>query len=390
MAAYDFGPYHPLRPERIDSGFDLLTAAGLWSPDRELVHPDSASLGELTLVHAPEYVDAVRRAGSGDLPEQIHAQFGLSSRDNPPFPDMHNAAALVAGGTVRAVRDVMDGRLDRSFVPAGGLHHAHHARASGFCIYNDPAIAAAVALKEYGARVMYVDLDCHHGDGVQWIFYSEPNVLTVSFHESGRYLFPATGFVEEIGEGAGAGMSVNVPFMRFTRDGSWMDALALLEPLAARFQPDLLISNHGCDTHVWDPLTHLELSTASLHAGARVAQDIAERYAGGRWVALGSGGYDWVRVVPRSWAILWTEMTGRVLPDRLPAEWVDRWRPYADGDMPGSFLDAPEIVPGRIDPQWQRHNADTLRRVAHIHGLDETLKHRSAYISATASGGPDV
>jgi acetoin utilization protein AcuC len=347
LLLYDFGAYHPLRPERVTAGLDLLQSAGLWDPEGERVLAAPAEIPELELVHASDYIRAVEDAGSVGLPASLLAGFGLTQRDNPPFPDMHYAASLVAGGSLVAMRAIMDGSLDHAFFPPGGLHHAHRARAHGFCIYNDAAVAAAAAVRAYGARVLYLDFDCHHGDGVQWLFYTDPRVVTLSFHETTRYLFPGVGGEpNETGDGEGAGTAVNLPFFPFTRDACWQEALdRVLSPLIRCFPADLLITNHGCDTHVWDPLTHLALTTSSLQRQARMAHSIAHEHTRGRWLAVGSGGYDWRRVVPRSWAIVWTEMTGRELPDRLPAAWSERWLAGAEPPHPTTFLDNPEVSP---------------------------------------------
>jgi acetoin utilization protein AcuC len=339
---YDFGPSHPLRPERLSAGLDLLEAVGIYFPSADTPTIGPASRTEIELVHDAAYIDAVIGAGSGDAPSQIYAEYGLHSTDNPPFPSMHEAAAMVTGGTVAAAREIMHGNILHAFNPAGGLHHAWRSRASGFCIYNDPAVAAAVLAEEFGARVFYVDFDCHHGDGVQWIFYEDPRIFTLSFHETGRFLFPGTGYPEEIGQGAGAGTSANVPFAPFTQDASWLQAIeTILPPLVERFAPDILITNHGCDTHDWDPITHLSLSTAAFERQAALVHEIAHSATDGRWMAVGSGGYDWRRVVPRSWAILWSEMSERVLPERLPEEWMQRWDTDARDRMPPTFLDDP-------------------------------------------------
>jgi acetoin utilization protein AcuC len=230
-------------------------------------------------------------------------------------------------------------------------------------------MAALVA--EFDARVLYVDFDCHHGDGVQWIFYDDPRVLTVSWHESGRYLFPGTGDESESGEGAGAGYCVNVPFMPNSRDSSWLASLDILRPLVERFRPDVVVSNHGCDTHDWDPLTHLSLTTESLRRQANLVHDLAHSYCDGRWVAVGSGGYDWQRVVPRSWTILWCVMTEQSLPDSLPADWCDRWLTGASYPETRQFLDPPGVVQSssRAD-EVERINRQTLERVRSIVGLE--------------------
>jgi acetoin utilization protein AcuC len=371
LVTYDFGPSHPLRPERIVAGLDLLSAADIWHPAEETVRPEPSPREELETVHDPAYIQAVEAAGTTGLPARELAQYGLAASDNPAFPSMHQASALVAGGSTEAARLVMAGALTHAFNPAGGLHHALPARASGFCIYNDPAVAAAVAVRGFGARVAYLDFDCHHGDGVQWIFYRDPCVLTISFHESGRYLFPGTGDVAEVGEGPGKGFSVNLPFEPFSQDRQWIEAVdAVVPALVARHKPDVLITNHGCDTHAWDPLTHLALSTASLVHQARVSHQLAHELCAGRWIAVGSGGYEWRRVVPRSWSILWAEMAGRSLPQRLPDSWRERWSAESDKAMPETFLDDESASAGwPRSREIERTNDETLRQLIRTTGL---------------------
>ncbi|GAC1469904.1 MAG: acetoin utilization protein AcuC [Chloroflexota bacterium] len=359
---YDFGSHHPLRPERLVLGLDLLEGAGLWLPGSELLQPVAASDEELERVHAKSYVQAVKRASDiastpGDL-----VPYGLSHGDTPAFSGMHNVSALVAGGTLEATRQILDGSIDHAFNPGGGWHHALRNRASGFCVYNDPALAAASAVREFGARVLYVDFDCHHGDGVQWIFYDDPTVMTVSFHESGRFLFPGTGETDEIGHAEGRGFSVNMPFAPYTQDEGWIEALRSVVPAAAeRFRPDLLITAHGADTHIWDPLTHLCLTTDSFVEQARLAHETAHAYTRGRWLAVGSGGYDWRRVVPRSWAIVWAEMSDRTIAPDIPAQWLARHGRFDGSDLPQAFFDGDDLrvpLPDRLDVDSM--NAATL------------------------------
>ena len=332
--AYDFGPQHPLRPERMRTSLDLIQSLGLGpSGDQPLV-ATGASNEELYLVHDAEYVAAVERLDLfGDaMPMAGEARrWGLGPGDCPAFAGMHAVSALIAGGSLHALRAVMDGGTQHAFNPAGGLHHAMADRASGFCIYNDPAVAIADALRHGDVRVLYLDFDAHHGDGVQAAFYSDPRVLTFSIHETGRHLFPGTGFVEELGEGAGRGYSLNLPVEPFTEDGSWLECLALLlEPMAQWFRPDVIVSQHGCDSHAWDPLTHLRISTRAFARQAQMVHTLAHQVTDGRWLALGGGGYDWVRVVPRSWSIIWAEMSGQALPEEVPPPWRDRWAPDAE------------------------------------------------------------
>src|SRR5450756_1238639 len=247
---YDFGPSHPLSPRRFGPGIDLLRAVGA-APG---LAPEPAADDELEWLHAPGYVAAVRRF-SADADRQSEA--GIGPGDDPAFAGMHEAAATVAGGSIRAIEAILRGDVEHAYHPGGGLHHAMRARASGFCIYNDVALAIARA-RAAGLRVLYIDLDVHHGDGVQALHYHDPGVMTISFHESGRSLFPGTGSVSEMGEGIAAGTSVNVPLEPLTGPEAWLAAVRAVVPsLAAAFGPDLIVSQHGADGHVWDPLAHL-------------------------------------------------------------------------------------------------------------------------------------
>ncbi|HEX8969405.1 MAG TPA: acetoin utilization protein AcuC, partial [Chloroflexota bacterium] len=262
---YDFGPQHPLRPERIVASFDLIDALGIGPRADQQLGPPGATLDELHLVHEPAYVDAVQRLdlfADDPLLAAEAERWGLGPGDSPAFMGMHATSALIAGGTLHGLRGVLDGAFEHAFNPAGGLHHALRGHASGFCVYNDAAIAIAAALREREARILYLDFDAHHGDGVQAAFYDEPRVLTFSIHETGRHLFPGTGFSHELGEGLGRGYSLNLPVEPFTEDASWLESLQLLlMPVAEWFAPDAIVSQHGCDSHHWDPLTDLRLST---------------------------------------------------------------------------------------------------------------------------------
>ncbi len=369
--AYDFGSQHPLRPERITLGVDLLRETGLWRPDGRGLPPDGVDRRELETVHSPGYIRTVEEASVGWFPAGELIRYGLGPGDTPAFPGMHDAAAVITAGTVRAAQDIVTGRLEHAFNPSGGWHHALEARASGFCIYNDAAIAAAILSREYGARVLYVDFDCHHGDGVQWLFYDDPRVLTISFHESGRFLFPGTGDPSETGQGAGTGFAINVPMAPFTRDASWLDAVySLLPDATARFQPDVIISNHGADTHLLDPITHLALTTRAFVEQARLVHTLAHGYAGGRWLAVGSGGYEWQAVVPRSWAIVWAEMSEQVLPERVPETWRQRWGAATASPLPESFIDHEELSPAtNRESEIVAINRRVVSTARAVHGL---------------------
>lgn len=366
---YDFGSDHPMRPERGMALRELLTATGLLRGAKvRTVSPVPATNDELTLIHTPAYVETVRALSSGAPDPRRAEAVGLGEGDTPAFPGMHETASLLAGGTLQAARAVMRGDTAHAFNSGGGLHHAHPDRASGFCIYNDLAIAIAAVVQEFEAKVLYLDFDVHHGDGVQAAFYDDPRVLTVSLHETGKYLFPGTGGVLEMGAGAGLGYSVNVPLAAFTQDDSWIAAIeALLPPLVEGFGPDLIISQHGCDSHMWDSQAHLELTTRSFVAAARLTHQLAHTFCGGRWVATGGGGYEAVRVVPRAWAIVWSEMTGKPLPEELPAGWVERWTPAADGPLPPGVLDPPETARTIARREViDRENSETVARVREL------------------------
>jgi acetoin utilization protein AcuC len=349
MTAYDFGPAHPLAPVRVVLTISLATSLGVLS-SVPVVSPSPASDSELTLVHDPAYIAAVRQAGADGLG---NGWYGLGTPDNPVFPDMHAASALIAGGTLAAARAVWDGSALHAGNVAGGLHHAMRKSASGFCVYNDPAIAIAWLLSAGCSRVAYVDLDVHHGDGVQAAFYDDPRVLTISLHEHPATLFPGTGLASETGGPSARGYAVNVALPAGTGDAGWLRALdAIVPPLVSSFRPEVLVSQHGCDTHRLDPLAHLDVSLDGQRAAASLMHSLAHSCAGGRWVFTGGGGYQRVRVVPRCWAHLlaiaadapvdpvtatpesWrelaSELTGEQAPDRMTDGSDARFLPVAE------------------------------------------------------------
>ena len=335
---YDFGPDHPLTPRRFGPGIELLEAVGAVPS----LAPDPASDEELGWIHDPGYIATVKALSCEPFGGWAA---GIGPGDTPAFAGMHEASAAVAGGTLRAIEAILRGDVDHAFHPGGGLHHAMRDRASGFCVYDDPALAIARARRD-GLRVLYIDLDVHHGDGVQAIHWDDPGVMTLSMHETGQALFPGTGFVDEVGGPNARGTKVNVPLDPGTGERGWLAALERVLPvLAEAHRPDVVVSQHGADSHAWDPLAHLRITTTAMGAAARLVDSIAHRWAGGRWLATGGGGYDAYRVVPRTWALVWLAGAHREPPPETPPAWRERWATeaerYGQAPLPERFEDEP-------------------------------------------------
>ncbi|MFI9616136.1 acetoin utilization protein AcuC [Streptomyces sp. NPDC052023] len=343
VTGYDFGPDHPMDPVRLALTRRLVEAFGL---DRELDVVAAKSAGESTLrlVHREDYIGAVK-AASAD-PRAADQSYGLGTLDDPAFAGMHEVSALIAGQSVGAAEAVWRGGALHAVNFAGGLHHAMPAAASGFCIYNDASLAIARLLELGAERVAYVDVDVHHGDGVQAAFWEDPRVLTISLHEHPRTLFPQTGWPEETGaEGPAAGSAVNVALPAGTGDAGWLRAFhAVVPELVAGFRPQVLVTQHGADTHFEDPLAHLAVSLDAQRAVQVACHELAHEYAGGRWVALGGGGYAVVDVVPRSWTHLVGIAAGReVAPESMIPE---GWRQEV-------FARTRQLAPSRMtDGRW--------------------------------------
>ncbi len=323
LTAYDFGHDHPLAPVRVELTMALARQYGvLDAPEVSLEPVPPADDALLELVHAPEYVQAVKSVAHTGYAERL--RYGLGTDDNPVFPGMHEASALVVGASVAAADAVWSGRSAHAANMAGGLHHAMRAHASGFCLYNDVAVAIARLLERGAKRVAYVDVDAHHGDGVQAAFYDDPRVLTISLHEHPSTLFPGTGLPDEAGGPKAEGGSVNVALPAGTRDAAWLRAFdAVVPPLLAAFDPEILVTQHGCDSHAFDPLAHLMLTVDGQRAAAQALHRLAHQYANGKWVLFGGGGYAVVDVVPRIWTHVLAEAAHHPIPPHtdVPAGW---------------------------------------------------------------------
>ena len=340
LTRYDFGPGHPFDPVRIRLTMALAGELGvLSSPAVSVISPDPATDSEIETVHDPQYVAVVRHVGRALVPA---LRFGLGTDDDPVFEGMHEAAALVVGATLAAARSVWSGATAHAVSVAGGHHHAMRANASGFCVYNDPAITIKWLLSAGAERVAYVDLDVHHGDGVQAAFYDDPRVLTISLHEHPATLFPGTGMPDETGTGDGAGYAVNVALPAGTDDAGWLRALdAVALPLLRSFKPTVLVSQHGCDSHRLDPLAHLSLSVDGQRQAQLTMHELAHELCDGRWIATGGGGYALVQVVPRTWTHLLAVAAGAPLDPETatPAQWRELARSLTGEAAPPTMTD---------------------------------------------------
>ncbi|MDT8859368.1 acetoin utilization protein AcuC [Alkalihalobacillus sp. MEB130] len=344
--AYRFNEKHPFNHLRLQLTFDLLKSLDALNT-KQILSPRMATDTEIALVHDEAFIDAVKAAGQGALEEAIAANYGLGTEDTPIFPNMHEAAALLVGGTLQAVDEVMSGRANHALHLGGGLHHGFKGKASGFCIYNDSSIAIEYMKQKYGARVLYVDTDAHHGDGVQWAFYDDPDVCTLSIHETGRYLFPGTGQVHEKGSGKGYGFSINVPVDAFTEDESFLEVYeTAFREVIEFFKPDVILTQNGADAHHFDPLTHLCSTIETYKQIPRIAHELAHEFCEGRWIAVGGGGYDIWRVVPRAWAYIWLTMTNQTdrLDTSIPNSWIHNWSEQSIETLPVTWHDT-NIVP---------------------------------------------
>lgn len=347
---------HPLRPTRLRYTYELLEAYGAFSLENaRLVAPRQATREEIESSHTPGYVEAVEAFSQGQRLEEA-PRFGLSEDgDTPVFPGIFEASLWSTGASVTAAELLIQGQTDVAANFSGGLHHAMPDRASGFCVFNDPVVAIKTLVKA-GLRVVYVDIDCHHGDGVQHAFYDSDQVLTISLHESGRYLFPGTGFPEETGVGRGAGYSVNVPLYPYTGDETYLWAFReVVPPLVSAFKPDVLATQLGIDTHFKDPITHLQLTVQGY---TQLVTELRE-LSPGRWLAMGGGGYDLSAVI-RGWAMAYGAMLNRTWPDRIPEGFQERL----------GLTDLQDLDPPRVDAGILRDvRQEAEEAVSQVHRL---------------------
>ncbi|NKX51019.1 acetoin utilization protein AcuC [Arthrobacter deserti] len=345
MLAYNFGPHHPMNPVRLDLSARLAGSFGLFARENVTVVPSKVATDqELEAVHDPGYIAAVRRVSEQpDIPDEAR---GLGTEDDPAFAGMHEAAARLAGASLQAADAILSGAALHAVNFAGGMHHAGRDRASGFCIYHDCALAIRHLLANGVGRVLYLDVDAHHGDGTQDIFWDEPRVMTISLHETGMHLFPGTGFANEVGGPAAPGSAANVAVPPRTGDAAWMRAFhAVVPQLTRAFRPEVIVSQHGCDGHARDMLSSLRLSVDAQRQMMLDVAGLAREVAGGRWLATGGGGYDIYDAVPRSWTHLLAGASGEPIPPeaRVPRAWLDYVRERFGREGPLTMGDGVEL-----------------------------------------------
>ena len=327
LADYNFGEGHPMAPIRVQLAWRLAYDMGLFrAPNaRLLTRVEPAGVHDLVKIHTPDFLSAVRTAGHTGNPGD--PRFGMGTDDVPVFPHMHEASAHLCGATLAVVKEVYEGRAEHGVNISGGMHHSMPDRAAGFCVYNDVAVAIRWLLDQGVKKIAYVDVDAHHGDGVEAAFYDDPRVLTISLHENGRTLFPGTGWPGDTGGPHAPGTAVNVALPAGTGDNQWLRAFnAVVPDLLEAFEPEFLVTQHGCDSHFEDPLAHLLLSVDGQRSSYHSLHRLAHRVAGGRWVAVGGGGYAVVEVVPRAWTHLIAEALHAPIPPKT--ETPDDYRAF--------------------------------------------------------------
>jgi acetoin utilization protein AcuC len=382
---YNFGEDHPLRPLRLKLTYSLMEKIGLLNHELlEIRTPQPATREEILRVHSTEYVNAIETLSKNPNDPSISPYaFGLGPGDNPIFKGMYEASALVCGASKLAADMVWnDNNIAMAFNPAGGLHHAMKNKASGFCIFNDIAVAIKhLKHLKKDIRIAYLDIDCHHGDGVQWIFYDDPNVLTISFHQSGKFLFPGTGNTNETGDGKATGGSINFPLLPGTNNKMFLKLFRYCIPrILEAFSPDLLFTQLGVDMHYDDPLTQMGLSLSVYRHVAQTIRTSVRDYCQGKWIAVGGGGY-LMTVAPRAWTIFLAKMLDVELENALPDSWIDEVKksvfyeetPYLlwdrDDKAEIQLLSHPEIAKKMIDYNRELRILCDEKYIPNIHSL---------------------
>ena len=357
---YNFGPQHPLRPIRVKLTYELIRSKGILQQESvEVVKPRLATREEILLFHEDDYVRLVEqysKRGSGTL----------DMGDTPAFKGCYEATSLVVGASIVAADALMSGRLLHAFNPSGGLHHAHPERASGFCIFNDPAVVIAyLKSKYYVKRIAYVDIDAHHGDGVMYGYYDDPTVLDIDFHETGKFLFPGTGFPDEIGSGPAEGLKLNIPLPPSTGDEAYLEAFRqIVADALKKFRPEIVLVQCGADGHLDDRLAHLRLTTKVYEEVVRQMHDLAHELCKGKMLLFGGGGYT-LSNVPRVWTVAFSTLAGAKSSDEIPPDWANEFEKSAEVDPPHNLYDEPTTDDEQTLKEVRKAVNELLTNIAH-------------------------
>lgn len=374
---YDFGPSHPMTPVRLELTAALCRQLGLFDLEQvELAGAEVASDDTLAVLHDRDYIAAVKAASLD--PENADTSRGLGTEDDPAFVGIHEASARIVQASLECAEAVWSGQVQHAVNFCGGMHHAMAGRASGFCVYNDAALAIHRLLELGAKRVVYVDVDVHHGDGTESFFVDDPRVMTISVHETGRLLFPGSGFADDMGGPNAIGDTVNLPLPPWVSGGEWLRSIQAVVPALVRaFDPDVLVTQHGCDTHKLDPLAHLSVSVDAQRLAAEMLHDLAHEVCGGRWLATGGGGYEIIDVVPRSWTHLVAIAAHAPLDPStaVPQAWLDEVQQRFGRQAPATMSDGDACeyeTWGSHDPESMVDRAVMVTRKAifPLHGLD--------------------
>ncbi|WP_407670762.1 acetoin utilization protein AcuC [Nesterenkonia sedimenti] len=373
MLGYRFSASHPMDPVRLELTERLARQMGVLNPERiRLIAPEIADDDALAAVHDPAYIAAVKA-------EEVSTEHGLGTEDTPVFEGIHEGAARIAGGSLQLADALITGTAVRGVNFAGGMHHAAAAKAGGFCVYNDAALAIRRLLDSGTRRAVYIDVDAHHGDGTQSIFYEDPQVMTISLHQTGVTLYPGTGYPNELGTGDAEGTAVNIAVPPGTGDAGFLRAFhAVVPQLVRTFEPEVIISQHGCDSHAQDPLSDLGLSIDGQRQLALDIEHLSTEVTEGRWIATGGGGYSVYDVVPRAWTHLTAIAAGDPIP--LKTETPQGWRDYVEQRYGEK---APALMNDEVELWWRswelgydpedsvdRAVMQTRKEIFPLHGLD--------------------
>ncbi len=360
---YNLGMEHPFDPRRAEMVLDLLTELGCLK--QTIIKPELLSVKDLLEVHDPEYINAIETVSKEKTFSNIE-DYGLGTLDNPIVPGMAEAARLQAGGTVLGAELIVQNKANKVLQLGGGFHHARAGMAEGFCLYNDLALAIRKMTKN-GWHVVYLDLDVHHGDGVQEIFYSDENVMTISFHESGEYLFPGTGWIYELGKGMGRSLKLNLPLEPFTEGNSYLEVFNGVVPDAlAWFRPDALVVQAGADAHYSDPLADLMLTTQDFEKIYRRVIELTDKFCKGKILFTFGGGYS-LTATPRIWTILYFLLFNLELPVELPENWRKRWENKIGKKLPQFLHDLNPAFDAILKKlEIENHNRELIQRVKDI------------------------